>query len=601
MLGIATKLYLEKERSLPVIQSKWPLLEKLETLGYFHYVDLALADKFTTSEVTAAFICFLSLAKRGGHLCIKLSEDSLIPAPLDLYCKQNAEDPIPLDQLQQLIIQGAKSLPDALATRVDESTREVPSTLLCISGSHYYFQRYWLYETQFLSSFRRLLGDRPQIAFSDMSEKTTNLLIQKRVLPEQAEAILKAADESLTIISGGPGTGKTYTAGQLIRMVWESLPETQRDQYQIALAAPTGKAAANLQESLLRAVGNLPHFKPIAAKTLHSLLGIRGDGTKREDAPEILPYDLVIVDECSMVDVQMMVHLFSAVKPASRLILLGDRHQLPPVEAGSLFADIMNYCPERSVELITCMRTESEAIVDLASAINKGQIEEVKGLLDRAEGVSRVEPPSKESLMQKALLDAVLPLYASLQHTIDHSPQQALHLFQTFRILSPLRKGPFGVDELNPLIVRHLMKLMKQAPFFAAPIMIASNDAQLELFNGESGVLIRKSGWQEGDLFCREGDFALFSNKADEANPVRVIPALLLAKYEYAYCLSVHKSQGSEYDRVLFLMPPGTEYFGREVFYTAATRARKSLEIWGTVDTIALTLRKQSRRLSGIV
>ncbi len=168
----------------------------------------------------------------------------------------------------------------------------------------------------------------------------------------------------------------------------------------------------------------------------------------------------------------------------------------------------------------------------------------------------------------------------------EQNPKELLEAFQRFRILTPLRKGPYGVETLNRTLVRHY--LSKTDQWFVAPIMLVNNDYRLELWNGEVGILVRRKSEH-----IQEGDFAIFPKRGK-------VPALLLPKYEYAYCLSVHKSQGSEFDHVLLLMPEGSEVFGRELLYTAATRARKKLEVWGSDEVLEKTINTQSHRLSGI-
>jgi exodeoxyribonuclease V alpha subunit len=166
-------------------------------------------------------------------------------------------------------------------------------------------------------------------------------------------------------------------------------------------------------------------------------------------------------------------------------------------------------------------------------------------------------------------------------------PREMMDAFNRFRILSPLRKGPHGVEAINELFLKK--------PSHAAPIILTKNDRGLELFNGETGVLIRK------DLskpHFQEGDYAIFPG--DRPDAIKRVPAVLLPPFEYAYCLSVHKSQGSEFDHVLLMLLEGSENFGNQVLYTGVTRAKRKLEIWCSLATLKKTLSHKSQRLSGI-
>lgn len=508
------------------LTKRWPFLEK----AGFDYVDLALAKQLQApNEAVAALVCYLSLAAREGHLCVRIQEE-LSPSIAQLL---DAD----LPQLEALIKEGSQSPPQGVVQ----------------SGDRFYFQRYWAQETAALTHFRQLKKSVPKIKI----DLDPNRLKSHKLLPEQAQAILQAASQSFTIICGGPGTGKTYTAAILLELFLEAI----EGPCEVALAAPTGKAAANLQKNMRP---GLP-----AAKTLHSLLGIK----RKSKSSAKLSADIILVDECSMIDASLMGQLLAAIKPGARLIFLGDKHQLPPVEAGSLFSDMIAACPDCVVSLKTCMRSELEEIVTFSHKINQGDAASVLQMLQSGHAISR-------STSDPLSLD---------RFPLTEDPIAAMQAFNQFRLLSPLRKGPLGVDQVNRRIFTQLMAKKPRNQPAILPIMLASNESRLELFNGETGILV-----QHGDL-VQEGDYALFPSKQG----IRRVPALLLPKYEYAYCLSVHKSQGSEFDTVLLLLPEGSQHFGREVLYTAATRARKSLHIHGSDDVLAATLKTTGSRLSG--
>lgn len=615
---------------------QWPYLQQLLARKCLSYVDYALASALLkqspqADESIAAFICHLSMAARKGNLCISIEGQTISPNPALIWlegsdeCVPEATLLLPEEgqRLTHLILQGAHQLPPSLVTDVTTHGTQDPYPVqpICRQGSLYYFQRYWLYETLFIEHLRKLEEIPPTLKLDETSVKNQVQLLrnQNRLLPEQAEAVLMGCRQGLSVICGGPGTGKTYTAGELIKVFWNGLSAEQRAHCEIALAAPTGKAAANLQNSLSRVVSELEGFPALQSKTLHSLLGIHGNYSLRDLSQKALTADLILVDESSMIDVYLITHLFASLKPGARLILLGDRHQLPPVEAGSLFSDLVAYLfriqNERSqvTELKHCLRAELRTIVEFAAMINAGDTVNACQLLStsaQTEGVSRLnlENSADPKPMQTALM-AHAGAFFLTSNTLDQ-PLELLNHFNRFRILSPFRKGPFGVDRLNRLFLRYLIQKRAPSDFkhgqksgLVLPIILTQNDRRLELFNGEVGVLVRFSQPNEqGEEGFQAGDYALFPSKDKEVdgNPVRMIPALLLPKYEYAFCLSVHKSQGSEFEHVLLMMPEGSEQFGREVLYTAVTRAKRKLEIWVGDQTLEKTIAQPSHRLSGL-
>jgi len=572
MSGIAQKLFMEKGgKSLgkptpsPTSAITWAALEEKISLDEIAYVDYALAQQLLrhhpdADEKAAALICQLSSAAREGHLCLENNDNIDLPPSLITHYQSH-----------------------------HLNLTSFPATPLCRMGNLFYLQRYWVQETLFIENFLKIIKSTPTLKIDQnkVQERVSALQMDKRLLPEQAQAILAASGQGLTIICGGPGTGKTYTAGLLFKILWELIENPEH--CQIALAAPTGKAAANLHNSLAKAFG-----KEVEVKTLHSLLGL---GTHRED-DFMLSADLVLVDECSMIDANLMGKLLAAIKPGARLILLGDKHQLPPVEAGSLFTDMMMHLErigKPSIELKTCLRAELQEIVHFADMINKGNSDGILEMMQSGEIAHHPLSDEGSLLPYQQKLFSHIESYFSASRPPELDPQQLLKLFDKFRLLSPLRKGPLGVDDINQYVFRNLMRKIPENQEVVIPIMIVQNDKRLELSNGEVGVLISRKG-SKGP-----GDFALFPSKNPQDATPRQLPSLLLPRYEYAYCLSVHKSQGSEFENVLLVMPTGSEKFGREVLYTAATRARKKLEIWVSLKILTQTIAQQKPRLSGVI
>jgi exodeoxyribonuclease V alpha subunit len=622
MEGFAQKLFYLKEETTvgePLsTQPKWPFLNQIKTSNGLPYIDYALAHYLLKGspngqEAVACFLCHLSMASRNGHLCIHIDDRDVFPEPSLLWqplndstCPALSEED--MKKLKAMIMEGAYQLSDHLVT--DVSLNGSPATPLCRKENLFYFHRYWSYEKEFLKYFNLLKGSKPSIEcdFRRVYAQTQTFLNEKKLLQEQADVIIAACKNCLTLICGGPGTGKTYTAAYLIQTFWDSLSDPQKQQCEIALAAPTGKAASNLQKSLNRLLTSIENFKPVKAKTLHSLLGIKRTKSFYKDENTCLTADLILVDESSMIDVKMMVSLLAAIKPGARLILLGDQHQLPPVESGGLFADMIRSSESTSstsfkpVLLKTCLRAELKEIVEFANEVNCGEASKaVNRLIHPKESSGIVRLQLNETTVKgqlKSLVEQAAKLYEYPQEIHSSPPERWLEIFNSFRVLSPLRKGPFGVDEINAKIYSSLANKYKKYEKFFVPIMILSNDNRLELFNGEVGVLVKFNSTENTQNLNRK-DFAIFPGNAEI--PYRKLPAVLLPQFEYAYCLSVHKSQGSEFDHVLLLLPEGSEIFGREVLYTGITRARKKIELYCSEDTFTKTLQRQTRRLSGVV
>lgn len=580
--------------------SKWPQLDQLlaqKKISYFeHALTSFLLKSISEASVGLPFLlCHLTLATKKGHLCIQI-EEQIFPPVNTLW---GVDGSTVLSQSEiSYIEQHIKEAHEYLGSHA-----EIHDLPLVIEGNLIYFQKYWAFETIFLEAFKKHLTIPPKIKVDIVliHEEVKKLQEEGVLLAKQAEAIINAIVFPLTFITGGPGTGKTYTAGHLVRIFWNYLCEEDRKNCRLILCAPTGKAATQLQKSLSRATSSIKGFPLIEAKTLHSLLGIRQGREDFQDEVKRIDADFVIVDESSMIDVKMMSTLLSAIKKGSRCIFLGDKNQLPPVEAGSIFSDVVDLQKKEfpCVCLDVCLRAEQKAILDFAESVNQKDKEKVFSQLKSAqqenEGVVRLHFSGSMKEIQRHFLDYVVPYFLPNSRASQDS-ESWMASFQKMRILSPLREGPLGFETLNELIFERIQSNIHGLSHIAIPIMIATNDYGNGLFNGETGVLIRKLPMLKS--FRRE-DKAFFSPQS-EGNSLRQFPAFILPKYTLAYCLSVHKSQGSEFEKVVLVLPEGSESFGKEVLYTAITRAKKTIEILSSDETLEKTLSNESLRLSGI-
>ncbi len=456
-----------------------------------------------------------------------------------------------------------KKAPVALPETSDQDS--IPLQPIVRRGDRYYLQRNWVYETDICRQLSRL--------HRHYSPRKTSF-DRKELLPAQALAVEHALTHQLTVISGGPGTGKTYTAGHMVRALIAS--SDVKRLYKVCLTAPTGKAAQHLQGSFLSSDLSVE----VQADTLHRVLGLTPGQSKLFFSCAI-DADVIVVDEASMIDVELWAHLLKAVSPQTRLIVMGDPDQLPPVEAGSIFSDLADLY---GVRLDKCMRTDRKELLELSFAIQQGGFEETMERLQAGIGV--FSPIDLEVLYQ----ELSPPLFAQ-----EPDPKMCLDFFQRFKILGALRQGPFGIDRLNEFFLQRYQKAFRKGSFWAVPILVSSNDPRMGLYNGSTGVLI---GPCESYFNPRKAT-AYFPNVHSEE--LRSISGAALPHYEWGFCLSVHKSQGSEFERVFALFPEGSEHFGREALYTAATRAKKSLTLAIEPRILKEMLRLRCRKQSAIV
>lgn len=560
--------------------------KRLSSMDIF-FASLWETKEHTEKENSTLFMSHLLLAAKQGHLCIKIKEETLSPSVKDLW--ENEETSPLTDQevkeLTQKILQGSTILSEKLDPFI---VRHPP---------YFYLKKYWKMEQECLIFLKK--EEKNSLFSPEQEEELKNDLNQKEnegiLLKEQSRAIFKASQSRLMLIAGGPGTGKTHTAGELIKAFWKLLRKSSESSFSIMLAAPTGKAASNLQKSLERAMSSTEDFPPLQAKTLHALLEIKRHSF--HTTPSFLEADLLIVDESSMIDAKMMAALLKSLKPEARLILLGDPFQLPSVEAGSLFADFLqlDHPTIGKEELQQCLRAEIQPLITFASKIKTGRGEEVLNYLKKSADSSLFffECPENVRDFYKLLWDSISPFILEASQE-KNTPEEHLRMGQKFRLLSPLRQGPFGVAGVNAMIEKQVRQKLQLQKWLPIPIMISTNHYKEDLFNGETGILMKEN--TPGSL--GDKDYAIFPSRSN-ASPPRIVPAVRLPSYEIAYCLSVHKSQGSEFEYVVVLLPEGSQKLGREVLYTGVTRARKRVDVWGTESTLLDTIKKKGFRLSG--
>lgn len=433
-------------------------------------------------------------------------------------------------------------LPESIVA--ENPLESLPETPLCRLGNSYYLQKNWVFETRIVQSIKNLLNSEIEKIEHCVSDTLNE---------EQKEAVALALTQRLSLITGGPGTGKTYTAIQLVQSFLAKKPAAK-----VVLAAPTGKAVSRLEKAFDKDTR-------VLARTLHSLLRISQNTAFVEEEGVWIDADFILVDECSMIDAALFSYFLSSIPKKARVVLMGDADQLPPVETGSLFADLIDSKQVPYVRLKTSLRSNQQEILSLAQAAKEGNVNEILKTISPCDLWKEIEAHFPGPV-------STLP-----------SDEELLNTLERFKILSCIRKGPKGVDTLNEAIYRHFLAKMQPGLFLAIPIMITKNDQSLRLFNGDIGVLIRQ---------FNNFEYAYFNGKR--------LPLAMLPPFEYAYALSVHKSQGSEYEKVLLLVPKGSENFGRQVLYTAITRAKQSILIDADMPTIQAALDSNSTRASNL-
>jgi len=423
------------------------------------------------------------------------------------------------------------------------------------------------------------------------------------------------------VISGGPGTGKTTTVTKILALLVEQHQRRFSGAPAIALAAPTGKAAARLMESMAGAMGRLElndavkTALPRKAATIHRLLGSLGRG-RREifRHGETLPYDILVVDEASMVDLPLMGRLVRSLSPSTRLILMGDRDQLASVEAGSVMGDL---CHGKKGDIVSEAQGKvlfdltgialptGRSIAPLADAVTtltkSYRFGACPGIGQAASAANRGDARALAGITSPGFLlmgsstgdDPMAWLKAAVRHHLAGygrltDAREMLAALDRFRILCAVRKGPMGVFRINRLVERCLGLGGADLWYPGRPVMVTENDYTLGLFNGDTGITVRK-----------DGELAVAF--PEDEGEMRYIHSARLPSVETVFAMTVHKSQGSEFNHVILLLPEGdAPVLTRELVYTGITRAREEVTLWSPPEILEKALGRRTQRASGL-
>jgi exodeoxyribonuclease V alpha subunit len=410
----------------------------------------------------------------------------------------------------------------------------------------------------------------------------------------QRDAAEAAVRRRFAVIAGGPGTGKTTTVAAIVALLAE-----QGGDPLIALAAPTGKAAARLEEAVHEQARKLPlddavrdTLLGLTASTLHRLLGWRpgSHSSFRHHRGNRLAHDVVIVDETSMVSLSLMGRLVEAVRPDARLVLVGDPGQLTSIEAGAVLGDIVGDGTAPDTIVLDRVYRHGGNIARLAAAIRAGEPEPVLDVLRSAgDDVTWIEDPGAAGALDPIRAAAVGSGRAVIAAARDGNGREALDALGAFRLLCAHRRGEYGVSTWLANIEHWLARDIDGGRWYPGrPLLITENDYALRLYNGDTGVVVATGPDTVGAAFERRGEV------------VTVRPTRLSA-VDTVYAMTVHKSQGSQFDTVAVLLPPSTsQLLTRELLYTAVTRARRRLILAAPLETIQAAVQRPAARASGL-
>lgn len=534
----------------------------------FSRLDIAFA-RFLGQRTTLAanrkqaletLLATLSQKQHQGHSCIEINESD---KNLLLASGLASEDPAAHSQAYPLIIE----------------------------QNRLYLQRYWFYEDRLAKQIRQLSHIPKSV------ENLDNLLDRyfgacAIETDWQREAAKIAAQQAFCIITGGPGTGKTTTVCKILAVLQELADEPVL----IALAAPTGKAAMRLQEAIAVNIdgldcpdtikGQIPH----TAITLHRLLGTKPPSPYfHHDAGNPLIFDLVVVDEASMVDLALMSKLVDALKPMAKLILLGDKDQLASVESGAVLADLIAALPNNTVELRQSYRFD-DSIKKLADAVNQQHRETAWGILSADnEAVGLLE--------QKRLIPYILGRRENYVRLIKAKSEftDIYRAFGHFQVLCSNRHGKNGALEINAAVEQGLFghsSVRNPTSWYPGrPVMVMENNPALHLYNGDIGICLYDK--------AQNGNLMVFFQRPD-GTVKKYLPARM-PTCETVFAMTIHKSQGSEFDEALIVLPETINpVLSKELLYTAITRAKKRIKLVTEESVFAATINRKMERVTGL-
>jgi len=466
-----------------------------------------------------------------------------------------------------------------------------------------YLDRYHRLEVQVADDLlARIAQPAPEVDEAALAAAVERIR-SDRLSPEQQGGAIRAVRQWTTVLTGGPGTGKTTTVARTLALLVDQA-RARGERLSVALTAPTGKAAARLQEAVAAEVELLEdvdreRLADLEAMTLHRLLGWRADNSTRfrHDRANRLKYDVVVVDECSMVDLTLMARLLEAVRPQARLVLVGDPDQLTSVGAGAVLSDIVagfearfGPRPDSPVAALSRNFRSTAHILTLAEALRAGDADAVLSALRT--GTPEVEFVASDDAAGVLREEAVAAALAVRTAAEAGDPVAALAALDRHRLLCGHREGPHGVAYWNRLVEQWIGEETGHeiwSEWYAGrPVLVTRNDYALGVYNGETGATVRRPDGSLRVWIAGSGGLLEFAPGRLEA-------------VETMHAMTIHKAQGSQADEVTVLLPPaGSRLLTRELFYTAVTRAKVRLRVVGSEESVRAAVATVAQRATGL-
>ena len=586
-----------------------PLLDRFRSDGWLRDIDVQLVASLLRvfadgasppGEIIQLVLALAVNATADGHVCLDLNPPDW---PQLAYFRPRhdstrfLEAPSPLEQLPTP--RETSKLLLSCPSLVGDGSGPQP---FVFERNRLYLRRFWNYENLVARKLLQMANSVLCIADPDLlgsidsfaplpslpGGKTLHLA------PAQVQAVRLGLQRQLAIVTGGPGTGKTTVAAILLHALARL---NQGPALRVRLAAPTGKAAARLEESVRRGIGgNVASLNLESASTIDRLLGYRPHSPyffhNRENP---LPADVVLVDEASMVDLPKMAKLLDALGNHTRLVLLGDKNQLASVDPGSVMAEI---CDSKALESCVVELTESKRFADdssvkrLSVAINEMRANDAwcAAHSDSGDNNNAISVRNSANFDPKnppaAFRDEIRRRYGP--YVLSKTPQDAFAALSRFRVLCALRQGPTGSASVNAAIENILFPSRNAEHYDHRAILVTQNDYEINLFNGDVGVLLPDPG--------RNGDLAAFFEGRPHSVPCRLLP-----EHETAFAMTVHKSQGSGFAHAMVLLPDrDSVILTRELVYTAITRTESGIDLWCGENAFKAAVSRQTERRMGL-
>ena len=547
-------------------------------INLLNRIDVFMGNNSQFSHLNLAFAEFLS--QRTAFVEPQLNQFKTLIAELSFkqsqghICLQVNKEAAELVNQSHLATQSAKLSP------------------LVLEEQRLYLQRYWFYEDRLARQLNGFIGRCYPAPKSDIVDRYFRDLIDE--IDWQREAAKKAITQAFCMITGGPGTGKTTTVVKILALLQELANVTQGDFLHIALATPTGKAAMRLQESIGSNKARLPCSEaikqhiPETVTTLHRLLGsLPNSAYFKHDAANPLNYDVVVIDEVSMVDLALMSKLVDALKPNSRLILLGDKNQLASVESGSVLADLTATLHNNTIELQKSYRFNG-VIKALAEAVNAQQVDTAWDLLTQSQ--------TEMGLLEEELIDYIVKQYSRYLDKVQQSTdfKDIFQTFGQFQVLCTNRTTTRGVVAINKAVEKQLSlqrKINVSGQWYQGrPVMVTQNDPSMQLYNGDIGLYLYDIQLQENRILFLRPDGSI----------KKVLPSRMPV-HETVFAMTIHKSQGSEFDECLCVLPlEMNPVLNKQLIYTAITRAKQRVTLASDETIFKQTLKQQVSRDGGL-